>query len=471
MSLSLLHLFTKPKPTMKSETKPPKDSNFMKSVKNLDQILRLAGRILILLLIVWILWAFRKAYLNDSYIFEPFSVPPTLVERGYSGEVVVDKIMSEMNQILSKNYFDEQNPEAYRKIIAQPTLQFSSGSRAGYFDLESLFKLGKVILGKKDKTIKGHITRDSNQLSLELTMSDDAQSSLNINHKTHIDSIVHEIALFLIRRTNPQYLVYYFLNKQDFATAETLLQEIGFRLDNQKKSATYDYDRIQWYMSWTNLRMAQQDFQGALDKANELRNLYPKDLAADVQTVNILMTQVLRLEDGKTAPSVYRPIALRASAIAEQIEKQGSSSVFLDKQKAMGLLYANWAYLLQKTDLDNPDILPKYQKAIAILPDVSFAYNNLSYYYMDKKNYAAAEETLKKALFAEPKDGNALDTYAEIMSITGDTTQFYAYFEKALQNPNPTEGITAELYAVDKRWEAFWHKPRFQNLIKKYRKR
>ena len=136
----------------------------------------------------------------------------------------------------------------------------------------------------------------------------------------------------------------------------------------------------------------------------------------------------------------------------------------------MGLLYANWAYLLQKTNLDAPDILPKYKKAIELLPNVSFAYNNLSYYYMDKKNYAAAEDALKKALFAEPKDGNALDTYAEIMAITGDTTRFYSYIEKALQNPNPTEGITAERYAVDKRWEMFWQQPRFQNLLKKYNK-
>ena len=88
-----------------------------------------------------------------------------------------------------------------------------------------------------------------------------------------------------------------------------------------------------------------------------------------------------------------------------------------------------------------------------------------------KKNYAAAEEVLKKALFAEPKDGNALDTYAEIMTKIGDTARFYTFLEKALQNPNPTEGITAELYAVDKRWETFHNQARFQNLIKKYSKK
>ena len=89
---------------------------------------------------------------------------------------------------------------------------------------------------------------------------------------------------------------------------------------------------------------------------------------------------------------------------------------------------------------------------------------------MDKKNYTAAIDALNKALFAEPKDGNSLDTYAEIMAITGDTARFYSYLERALQNPNPTEGITAERYAVDKRWDAFRQKAQFQNLLKKYRK-
>ena len=87
---------------MKIDKKPPKDSPFMTFIKNFDRILRLAGRLFILMLIIWILWAFRKAYINDSYVFEPFSVPPQLVERGYSGEVVVDKIMAEVDSNAAK---------------------------------------------------------------------------------------------------------------------------------------------------------------------------------------------------------------------------------------------------------------------------------------------------------------------------------------------------------------------------------
>ena len=66
-----------------------------------------------------------------------------------------------------------------------------SMSRAGYFDLHSLFQVGKVLLGKKDRTIKGNITLDSNILNLSLQMPDEAAT--------------------------PQYLVYYYLDRQQFS--------------------------------------------------------------------------------------------------------------------------------------------------------------------------------------------------------------------------------------------------------------
>ena len=67
-----------------------------------------------------------------------------------------------------------------------------------------------------------------------------------------------------------------------------------------------------------------------------------------------------------------------------------------------------------------------------------------------------------------PNDGNSWDTYAEVMALKGDDTRFFAYLEKALQNRNPTEGITAELYAHDNRWERFRQQKKFQDLLKKY---
>ena len=134
--------------------------------------MKFIGRVFVFVLIFWILWAFWQVYKDDTYTLSAFNVPPSFEQRGYSGAVVVDKIVSEMQEILSKRYFDEQNPEAYRRIATQPALQFNTESRAGYFELRALFQMGKLFLSKKDQTIWGNITLDSNQIRLSLLMSD-----------------------------------------------------------------------------------------------------------------------------------------------------------------------------------------------------------------------------------------------------------------------------------------------------------
>ncbi len=446
------------------------DAKIAKSAQKGDDILKFIGRIFVFTLVIWILWAFRQAYTNDSYTLSAFSVPPSLEQRGYSGAVVVDKIVSEMQGILSKKYFDEQNPESYRRIATQPTLQFNTESRAGYFDLRALFQMGKLFLGKKDKTIRGNITLDSNQIQLSLLVSDAAVYPLSINKNESLDSLFHRVAVQLIRQTTPQYLVYYYLDKQDFDAAEQLLSEIDFKLNNNRKTATYANDRIQWFLSWTNFLLAKKDYQNALEKNEELIKTYPKDLTGYAQKVNILFKQVVELENQKADKTVFKPIAQQGSKLAQSIDNQNFTSQFLDKKMTTGWLYANWAYLLQKEDAAQPKIMATYQKAIEFLPESPEPYNNLSYFYIDNKQYNEAETYLKKALFADPKNGNSWDTYAELMLLKSDTTRFYNCLEQALKNRNPTEGISAEAYAEDGRWKAFWQQKRFVDLLKKYRK-
>lgn len=435
-----------------------------------DDVLKFIGRIFIFSLVIWILWAFRQAYRDDSYTLSAFSVPPSFEQRGYSGAVVMDKIVSEMQAILSKRYFDEQNPEAYRRIATQPALQFNTESRAGYFDLRALFQMGKLFLGKKDKTIRGNITLDSNETRLSLLI-DESTYPLSIGSREPLDSLFHRVAVRLIRQTTPQYLVYYYLDRQDYDEAELLLNEIDFKLNNERQKATYSNDRIQWYLTWTNFLLAKKDYPNALQKAEELIKTYPKDLAGYAQKVNILFTQVIDLENQQADKNTFSPLVKTGIELAQHIENQNFSSQFLDKKMAMGWLYANWAYLLQKENVDSSKVLATYRKAIVFLPQSPAAYNNLSYYYMDNKNYDQAEIYLKKALFADPKDGNTWDTYAELMLLKNDTTRFYNCVEQALKNHNPTEGISSTGYAIDKRWEKFWTDKRFLAVLKKYKRR
>ena len=443
---------------------------FVKFAQKGDDVLKFIARIFVFILVFWILWAFRQVYKDDTYMLSAFNVPPSFEQRGYSGAVVVDKIVAEMQAILSKRYFDEQNPEAYRRIATQPALQFNTESRAGYFDLRALFQMGKLFLGKKDKTIRGNITLDSNQIRLSLLMSDAAAYPLSINNREPLDSLFHRVAVQLIRQTTPQYLVYYYLDRQDYDEAETLLNEIDFKLNNERNKATYNNDRIQWYLTWTNFLLAKKDYSNALKKGNELIKNYPKDLAGYAQKVNILFNEVITFENQKADKTTYKPIVKEGLILAQLIEKQDFSSQFLDKKMAMGWLYSNWAYLLQKENVDSSKVLAMYQKAIQLLPQSASSYNNLSYFYMDNKNYDEAEIYLKKALYADPKDGNSWDTYSELMLLRQDTSRFYNCIEQALKNHNPTEGVSSDGYATDARWEKFWREKRFRDLLEKYKR-
>jgi tetratricopeptide (TPR) repeat protein len=442
--------------------------DFIDFVKDADRVLKFAGRLFIFMLIIWILWAFRQAYQNEDYAFQPFGVPPAFVERGYSGEVVTEKIMSAMTNILSARLYDEQNPEAYQRVVARPELSFSEASRAGNFDLNSLFQVGKKILGKKDKVIKGYLTLDSNRTILTLSMTERAAYPLSIKRGEPLDSLFHLAALYLIRQTTPQYLVYYFLGTQQFAKAEELIQEIDFQLDSRPKAKTYDYERIQLEMSRCNLALTQSDYGQAMKYAQSLQKRYPKDLAAPVEMVNILSAQVIDLENQGADSSQIIALARQGISIAENIDRGGWGSIFLDKTKELGYTYANWAYLMEKIHAPNDKILAMYQRATQLIPQSALVYNNLSYHYMDTKDYAAAEAALKKAILADSKDGNTWDTYAELALLQRDTARFFDCAERALQNQSPTRGITVANYKTDKRWQGVASDKRFVKLLEKY---
>ena len=108
------------------------------------------------------------------------------------------------------------------------------------------------------------------------------------------------------------------------------MQEIDFKLNNNRKNATYDYDRIQWYMSWTNLLLAQRNFEGAFQKAEALQKAYPNDIASYAQMVNILMSQVVNLENQGLDTAAYVPLARRAVSISENILSKYQKAIFYE---------------------------------------------------------------------------------------------------------------------------------------------
>jgi tetratricopeptide (TPR) repeat protein len=77
--------------------------------------------------------------------------------------------------------------------------------------------------------------------------------------------------------------------------------------------------------------------------------------------------------------------------------------------------------------------IEQYQKAIAINPSFSGAYNSLGYAYRPLEKYAEAEAAFKKYIELIPSDPNPYDSYAELLMKTGRFDESIAQYKKALE--------------------------------------
>jgi hypothetical protein len=84
---------------------------------------------------------------------------------------------------------------------------------------------------------------------------------------------------------------------------------------------------------------------------------------------------------------------------------------------------------------------------------------------LTKKYADEAKSCIEKAIEIKDKEGNFYDTYAEVLLISGDTTNFYKQLTMALRFPNIPKNITSTGYQDDKRWADIKYEKRFKDIL------
>lgn len=79
-----------------------------------------------------------------------------------------------------------------------------------------------------------------------------------------------------------------------------------------------------------------------------------------------------------------------------------------------------------------PKSIAEYERAIALNPDYSLAYNQLGYANRSVGNNAAAEDAFKRYIALLPNDPNPRDSYAELLMKVGRFDESIAQYQKAL---------------------------------------
>jgi tetratricopeptide (TPR) repeat protein len=137
--------------------------------------------------------------------------------------------------------------------------------------------------------------------------------------------------------------------------------------------------------------------------------------------------------------------------------------------------YIHSAYFrraLLHENLNQYDLMIKdYEKAIELYPNYSNAYNNIADFYRLKGNFKKAKNYVYKSLSADPENGVAYATLAEINAALSNIDDFYLNFELALKNANNIEEDKDDIeksILEEKIYQQFFKEERFLNLLRKY---
>jgi hypothetical protein len=460
--------------------------SFDKFAKKSNIVLLFAWRSSIAFLIIWAIWRFNNMTTeNNSFVIKAFSVTPDMEKMGFRGETVVAKVMSEMLQIIYPKDSSTSRISACRqndKARLKTQLRIADGSEKKDYDIKGIFEAGKTLLGKEDKVITGYIVNVNKQLTMFIQMPEEPLRSVSIDENVPLDSLFYKAALFLTRQTTPQYLVNYLIQKKQFEEAESLLSELDFRQNNMPDAT--ESEHIQTLSNWANFYLTKAItqnnkafFTNALEKARELRDLFPNDIAGYAMEVSILMTKAGYHDGyGYSKLTAIDTLAKQAFAIARAAERKERklNSAYFDKKQVMGLMLCNAAYLANQCQLEDPKVLEKhFQKSRAIMPQSVYIYNTLAYFYLKQNNKDSAKRYITDALNANQSDGNISDTYSEIMLHFGDTTQFFKGIEMALKHQKPATSENVKKYQGDKRWADIVKSPykmQYEALFERYAK-
>jgi hypothetical protein len=462
------------------------EASFDKWVKKSNNFLLFTWRLSLGFLVIWIVWRFNNVSESDTYVLKAFTVPPDMEMKGYKGETVVAKVISEMLQIIYPKDSSTSRVSACRqndKARLKTQLRIADGSEKSSYDLNTIFEAVKTLVGREDKVITGYIVNTNQQLTMFIQMPLEPLKSVSIDEYAPLDSLFYKAALLLTRQTTPQYLANYLIHKKQFTEAETLLSELEFRQTNMPDAT--EQDHIQTLSNWSNYYLSKAAstgsvglFNNALEKAQELRERFPNDIAGYALEVSILMSKAGfgYLGYGYDNVKAIDTLAKKAFAIAREAEKKDKQlkSAYFDKQQVMGLMLCNAAYLANQCHLEDPKILEKHlQKSKAIMPQSVYIYNTLAYFYLKQDNKDSAKRYISDALNANQSDGNISDSYAEIMLHFGDTTAFFKGIDLSLKNQKPATVASIESYRNNARWQSIKESPykaRFQALFDSYAK-
>jgi hypothetical protein len=144
----------------------------------------------------------RKEYKKDIFYVQNFKVPPVWVEQGYSGEVVKQAIIDDIDNIVNAVYADGESIAANN----EDATEFLSELSIEGFNLKAVTKSVLAVLGKKNKSIGGYITLDDSTQTVSIQVTDQITQPVSVKRNESAQKLIHKATLEIMKAKAPEML-------------------------------------------------------------------------------------------------------------------------------------------------------------------------------------------------------------------------------------------------------------------------
>jgi len=223
--------------------------------EGLSIFLPAAGLVLFVILMV----AVAVDWYNNEVILRPIEIPKSLVDLGYTPDVVSQRLIAEYNNI-ERQAYSVKKGQQIDKPGAQPDIQLP-GLGLSVYSLELMLRR---LVGDEPRVIEGEIAEVDGQLNLRLWLNADliAEAELPTSNDPPVDNLIRSGAEGIVRTIDPYSLASYYYDRDKKKATEIIQYCLS---QNKKAEMPWAYNL--WgliYLSEKKYLLAERKFEAAI---------------------------------------------------------------------------------------------------------------------------------------------------------------------------------------------------------------
>jgi tetratricopeptide (TPR) repeat protein len=341
---------------------------------------------------------------KDSLEFGEFSMPLALTEKGFTSEVLKNKVEDNIiwirHRLKSTEEYDEQEVLSNSK-----EMDFDIGSTG--LSLKKVISIIKLFVGKSNKTVSGDVlvinekvlltNRITNQLPIVHSYMID-----NNNEETILNELALHIAEDILQHTEPLLLISHLRRTKEYEKEKEIINYCLYNGTEQQKL---------WALHFLSLALIiDKNYEEAIEKSNlaiqEDENFLPAYIDIIQATTKTDSIKAMKLyQETETKFGVNSKLN---NYLARYFYIKKNYTRAIEESKKVievapndYIAYARLGICYKKVK-DTISSLENYKKSIAINSSYSTSHNNLSVLYMDLKKYVEAKEHALRATQIDP---------------------------------------------------------------------